>query len=82
MKIKSIMEQAGIIAKNHSAKLKVNCDEYHTHSVLRGCLSGEQESIDICTLYELLKIMNNKLSFIAKITSVEHENIKEIQDES
>ena len=32
--------------------VSVHCDEYHVHTALDGCLSGDPHAINVCKLYE------------------------------
>lgn len=31
------------------------CDEYHVHSALQGCLSGDPKDVQICKLVEVIR---------------------------
>ena len=43
--------------EKHKTLVKVCCDDYHSHTATKGCLSGPEASIDVCVMYEyILKI--------------------------
>ena len=55
------------IYEEHKVNIRVCCNEYHSHSVLKGCLDGPKESIDVCYLYEYILILENRLTNIRSI---------------
>jgi len=58
--IKKIFEDA-------KSRVSIHCDEYHSHSALQGCLSGQEHDINICKLCEIIKILEYRLDKIKKI---------------
>jgi len=55
------------IIEKHKAKVNVHCCNYHAHSAKRGCLSGPEESIEICCLAEEIERLRFQLQKIKRI---------------
>ena len=59
------------IYEKHVAKVKICCNEYHSHSALTDCLSGPEESVEICKLWEYISALENRLNHITSLASSE-----------
>ena len=42
------------IYKQAKKDVSVHCDDYHAHTALGGCLSGDPHAINVCKLCQLL----------------------------
>lgn len=52
----------------HSKEIRVCCDEYHAHSIDKGCFTGPQESIDICKLVSEISRTNSSIKDLKEST--------------
>ena len=55
------------IHNKHKDLISTSCNEYHSHSALKGCLRGPPEALDIAYLFEYILALEAKL---AKIKSI------------
>ena len=44
--------------------VSVGCDEYHSHSALDGCLSGDENLKNICKMGETIKMLESRFQAI------------------
>jgi len=58
------------IHTKHSKRAVCNCDEYHKHSAIGGCLVGHEDTITILklceTIQQMRKSMTNAIKLIEK----------------
>jgi len=69
MKLKNKIDWNLVIS--HTAKCKVNCDDFHNHTALNECITGPEDSLLISKLYEYILIIETKLSEIERLSKIE-----------
>jgi len=47
--------------------VSVHCDDYHAHTALDGCLSGDPNAVNVCKLCEHLYDLHNAITKINRI---------------
>lgn len=47
--------------------VKVGCDEYHSHSALDGCLSGDENLKNICKMGETIEMLEDRFQKIKEL---------------
>lgn len=54
-----------------AALVTVNCDEYHSHSALRGCIEGPKDAVMVCKMWEYVSLLEAKLEEISKVAKLD-----------
>ena len=59
-------EQLDAMHEEARKDVKVSCCEFHQHSALMGCLSGDAMAIAVCVLCEEFRKLRSKLKGLCK----------------
>ena len=54
------------IRKRAKEKVEIACDEYHAHSVLKGCYIGDLQAIDTLKVLAYAASLESRLDSIAR----------------
>jgi hypothetical protein len=50
--------------KKYQEQCHENCDDFHAHDALSGCISGPEEALVISKLYEIIRMFQARLKSI------------------
>lgn len=56
------LEQIREIHNRATNKVRICCDEFHAHSALNGCITGDLDAVVICKLCETIGVLRGQMA--------------------